>query len=97
MSDKRIWAQQEEVEMLLAEGVKSADESSSAVEGETMETTDLDRMGAVRHLTHSSAASQAVTISAICRSTFRRSKAGFSGAAGVVSSWLSRQTAQFCG
>jgi hypothetical protein len=31
--------------MLLADGLKSADESSSTAEGKTMETTELDRMG----------------------------------------------------
>ena len=31
--------------MLVAEGLKSADESSSTAGGKAMETTDLDRMG----------------------------------------------------
>ena len=31
--------------MLLADGLKSADESSSTAEGKTMEATELDRMG----------------------------------------------------
>jgi hypothetical protein len=63
-----------------------------------MESPKPERIGRRKQLvTLEYAATGDYPTSAICRSMFRKSKAGHFAAADAVSPWYSRQAAQSCG